>query len=125
MQTQERATLRSAVTQLHMQANISMNKENIENDDDSDWLHRNDAYHMNHRHHQQTHYPIFPTMASGIIYYLNHGVCVLQQLQYTLLTILVNIRQCMFLHTTIRSSYYPAKRTPDTVYAKFNYSQLR
>jgi hypothetical protein len=64
--TQERATGRSAVTQLQMQGHDA-DKENTENDDDSDWLHRNDAYHLQPRHHQQTPDPIFPTMASGII----------------------------------------------------------
>jgi hypothetical protein len=67
MHAQERATLRSAVTQIHMQGNISTDNQNTENDDDSDWLHRNDAYHLQPRHHLQPHYPIFPTMASGII----------------------------------------------------------
>jgi hypothetical protein len=68
MHTQDRATLGSAVTQLHLQGHISMDKENIENDDDSDWLHRNDAYHLQPRHHQQPHLPIFPSTASGIIF---------------------------------------------------------
>jgi hypothetical protein len=67
MQTQERVELTSDVMQLELQGNISTNKENIENDDDSDWLHRNDAYLLQRRHHQQAHYPIVPTMASGII----------------------------------------------------------
>jgi hypothetical protein len=67
MHTRERVGLISDVTQLELQGNISTDKENIENDDESDWLHRNDAYHLQPRQHQQAHYPIFPTMASGII----------------------------------------------------------
>jgi hypothetical protein len=54
MHTQEAASLKSAVTQLQLHGEIATDKENIDLFDDSDWLHRNDAYHMQVSHHTQT-----------------------------------------------------------------------
>ena len=67
MYTQDAATLKSAVTQLQLNGGTYSGKENMDIADDSDWLHRNDAYHMSGNHHTQTHSSIFPTRTPGIM----------------------------------------------------------
>jgi hypothetical protein len=87
MHTQEAASLKSAVKQLQLHREIATENENIDVYDDSDWLHRNDAYHMQVSHHTQTYSSIFPTMTPGIIFIVHYALFN----NITMLTLDVNI----------------------------------
>ena len=57
MHTQETCTWKPDLTQLQVNGGTSSGKENLEVHiaDDSDWLHRNDAYRMHTTHQTHTH----------------------------------------------------------------------